>query len=77
MKRILTLAFAALVISGLTGCVAVATPYGVAVAVPVGHIHDDCCGHYNYGGSCYYWAGHVHGPGCGHVCRGGVWIVGG
>ncbi len=49
MKRILTLAFAALVLAGLSGCIAVATPFGgVGIGVPICHVHDGCCGHYYY-----------------------------
>jgi len=77
MKLFMTVAAALLLGAGLTGCIFVGRPHhrGVAVVVPVGHVHDVHCGHYHYHGKWYHWQGHVHGPGCGHFFRGGIWII--
>jgi hypothetical protein len=47
--------------------------HGPVVSIEAGHIHDDACGHYYWGGRWYH-ARHAHGPGCGHHYRGGMWI---
>lgn len=47
----------------------------VPAAIPVGHVHDDFCGHYVYRGVWYFQPDHVHGPGCGHVFVHGQWTV--
>ncbi len=77
MRRFLVLAAGLLLGACLAGCVVVAHPHhrGVAVVVPVGHVHSARCGHYFYRGRWFLWKGHVHGPGCGHIFKGGVWII--
>ena len=49
---------------------------GVECVVPMGHVHDDDCGHYHFGGRWYYIGDHRHSPTCGHVYVEGTWTVG-
>lgn len=49
--------------------------HGPPVAVEIGHVHDDHCGHYYWKGRWHGHAGHRHHHGCGHHFRSGVWIA--
>lgn len=81
MKRIAMLAAGATILVGLSACRLAVVGHGhrahlgVAVKIPVGHVHSDHCGHYQYRGAWYHHNGHVHGHGCGHQFVKGVWII--
>ena len=78
MKTILMALMAAFMGAGVTGCVVHARGghSGAECIVPEGHVHDDQCGHYHFGGRWYIQQGHRHGNGCGHVLIEGSWTVG-
>lgn len=78
MKTMLMALVASLMGAGAAGCVVHArAPHGgVEVVLPMGHVHDDFCGHYHFGGRWYYYQDHRHGDGCGHVFIGGHWTIG-
>jgi len=64
--------------ASMTSCIVHAhngVVHGVEVVLPVAHVCDARCGHYQSHGRWYYYRGHVHGPGCGHVFVSGVWRV--
>ena len=79
MKAILMSLLAFLFAAGPAGCVVreQRMPHsGVECVVPLGHVHDDQCGHYHFGGRWYYIQDHHHSPTCGHVFVEGSWTVG-
>jgi len=78
MKSLLMALLVSLVGAGAAGCIVQSrNPHsGVEVVVPLGHVHDEFCGHYHFGGRWYYSHEHKHGPGCGHVYIEGSWTIG-
>jgi hypothetical protein len=78
MKSMLMALLVSLVGTGAAGCVVHSrNPHsGVETVVPLGHVHDDNCGHYHFGGRWYYCHDHRHGPGCGHINIEGSWTIG-
>lgn len=77
MKTMLLALMAALMGSGAACVVAPGGSHtGIECVVPVGHVHDDLCGHYHFGGRWYYLHGHRHGNSCGHVVIEGAWTIG-
>ena len=85
MKAMMTIVAAGAIGLGLSGCLVgrhhdhygddrhYHNSGGVEVVVPVGHIHDDHCGHYYHRDRWYHHSRHRHGRDCGHVFIGGRW----
>ena len=78
MKTSLAILLACVMGSGLSACIVHGHGRGhtgVAVVIPVAHVHDDSCGHYHLGDSWYHHQGHRHSSNCGHVYIGGRWTL--
>jgi len=79
MKKLMFVAMG--ILAGVTGgCVVAphgdhADVYGPTVAIRVGHVHSDDCGHYQHRSNWHHARDHRHGNNCGHVARGGIWIT--
>ena len=66
---------AALFVGLTSACVVHGHAHGPPIAVQVGHVHGDHCGHYHWKGGWYGQPGHRHHHGCGHHFRSGMWIA--